>query len=102
KLQQRKAQLLTTNLVITETASWLSYRAGQSKAKAFIDFSQHIETVLVTEKLHRQTVRLFTQQDQNRTSFVDMANVVVAREMRIGEIFSYDKVYRKRFDLTLV
>lgn len=102
RLKNARVQMVTTNLVISETASLLSRRNSQAQAKAFLQFSQHIETVYITKRLHQLTVNLFWEQERKNISFVDLANVVVAQEHGIGQILSFDKVYRKDFDLKMV
>lgn len=87
KLEQTRTHLVTTNMVIAETATLLSRRIGQAEATTFLDFAQHIQTIFITEQLHQLTLRLFSEQPRKNTSFVDMANVVVAREMNVSKIF---------------
>lgn len=100
-LKKARLQLVTTNLVIAETASLLSRRNSQPQAKSFLQFAQHIETIFITSQLHLLTARLFLEQDRKNVSFVDLANVIVAREYGIGEIFSFDKMYSKVYGFSL-
>lgn len=101
-LKQRRLTPVVTNLVIAETATLFSRRQGQAQASRFLDFSQKLETVYITPELHHKTVQLMQAQTRPKTSFVDMANVVVMREVRIAHIFSFDRVYGKDFGLKLL
>jgi predicted nucleic acid-binding protein len=101
RLKGAQVQPITTNLVIAETASLLSRRHSQPQAKGFLEFSQHIETIYITQQLHQYTTALFLDQDRKNVSFVDLANVVIARAYGIGEILSFDKTYPKDFNLKL-
>jgi len=100
-IKKAHVQLVTTNLVIAETASLLSRRNSQPQAKAFLQFSQHLDTIYITKHLHQLTINLFLEQKRKNISFVDLANVVVAQEHGISEVLSFDKVYSKIFDLKI-
>ena len=102
QLKQNQAMLVTTNYVITETASTLSRRFSQDKASQFLTFVDDFWMITITDKIHRQASQLFRQQTKENTSLVDISNVVVMKEFEIAQIFSFDKVYTKEFQLSLV
>lgn len=101
RLEQARIRLVTTNLVISETASMLSRRQSQEQAIGFLHACQTIETIYITDHFHQLTVQLFLEQARKRTSFVDLANVVVARHYGFERILSFDKVYAQDFNLSI-
>lgn len=101
-IKQRRMQPVVTNLVIAETASLLSVRQSQAVAQRFMTFVQSLQTIIIDEHLHRETVRLFLTQTRNKTSFTDMANVVVVSTYEIPLVFAFDKVYSRDFNLPML
>lgn len=93
--------LVTTNLVIGETATVLSKLHGQELARKFLDLAETFPSVYVTEEQHKEALNLFREQSQKRTSYVDCANATVMRRLSIPMIFSFDKVYTKKFGLRM-
>ena len=89
----------TTSLVVAETATVLSNREGQSRARKFLDAVQKFPVIHITEELQKEALGIFRKQEKKRTSVVDCANVVVMRHFKIPTIFSFDKFYSKRFGL---
>jgi predicted nucleic acid-binding protein len=75
----------------------LSYRSGQSLARALLDSVERsqVPTIHITEELQSEAVALFRQQEGRGTSMVDCANVAVARRFAIPRIFSFDKFYKR-------
>jgi predicted nucleic acid-binding protein len=101
-IQEYRLNPATTNLVVAETATLFSRRSGQDSACLFLDFAKKFQTIYLDERLHQLTVALFEQQRKKNTSFVDMANVVVARELDIPQLAAFDRVYTDDFDLTVL
>jgi predicted nucleic acid-binding protein len=95
--------LATTNLVVAETASLLSRRFSFTHAARFITYLQAhaFPVIFVDSDLQNEGYRLFLDQRQDKTSFVDCLNVVVARHYGMTSIFSFDKFYRQ-FALQLI
>jgi predicted nucleic acid-binding protein len=100
-MKAQRIQPLTTNLVVAETATMLSNRVNQAQAVQFLQLAASVQTVMINEDFHHQTLELFARQTRNKTSFVDLANVVVARTLDIPWILSFDKTYPRDFDLSL-
>lgn len=99
QLRQERLQPITTNLVIAETASLLSRRYSLQQARTFLNISQKLDTIYISEELHHSAVRLFLEQQRTNTTFVDMCNVVVMKQLSLSAILSFDVVYTKDFDL---
>jgi len=86
-----------------ETATVLSHRGGQSLAHRFLTVMERnfLPIIQVDEKLQTKAIEIFKAQTKKGTSMVDCANVAVSRRFQIPDIFSFDKVYPKKFHLPL-
>ncbi len=103
-LRAERRRLVTTNLVVFETATVLSHRTGQAAARRFIeDFIRQgkIDVIFITEDLQEEAIDLFLEQDKKGTSVVDCANVAVMRRFRIPMLFSFDKAYTRQFGMKM-
>ncbi len=99
-MRQDRIQPLTTNLVVAETATMLSYRMSHTHAVRFLKLAASVRTVLINQELHERTLEIFARQTRNKTSFVDLANVAVMQALNIPWIVSFDKTYAHDFGLT--
>ncbi|MBL7159521.1 PIN domain-containing protein [Candidatus Microgenomates bacterium] len=97
ELLNKEKELLVTNLVVQETATVISYRFGQKQAIDFINrFNKiDIEQVFVDRKLTIKAWEIFLKQKKKGTSYIDCANIVVYKELKILSIFSFDQVYKR-------
>lgn len=102
-LAKQQARIVTTSLVVAETATVLSYRGGQNLARTFLEVigRGNIPVVHINEDLQADALNLFSQQTKKGTSVTDCANVTVIRRFQIPSIFSFDKVYERSFKLKL-
>ncbi len=98
QLEKQGQRLVTTSLVVTETATVLSYKSGQAAARLFLAVLEksRLPVIHIDEKLHQETLRFFQKQAKKGTSVVDCANVVVMRRFAIATIFSFDKFYTRQ------
>jgi predicted nucleic acid-binding protein len=96
RLSNKQSRLVSTNLVIAETATVLSNRAGQATARKFLQLIDDLKlpVIHVSEEVEAETIELFKEQDVRGTSMVDCSNAVVMKRFEIPEIFSFDKFYR--------
>jgi predicted nucleic acid-binding protein len=104
QLKERQSRLVTTSFVVAETVTVLSHRSGQPLARAFLDEAiedGNFPFIFIARELYQQALEIFKKQSKKGTSVTDCANVAVARYFHIPTIFSFDKVYAKRFGLKL-
>jgi predicted nucleic acid-binding protein len=96
-LEQQGKDLVTTSLVVAETATVLSYRQGQPLARDFLQkiADSRLPVIHITEELQRETLKLFQAQKARGTSMVDCSNVVVMSRFNVPTILSFDKFYKK-------
>jgi predicted nucleic acid-binding protein len=102
-LEEKERRPVTTSMVVAETATVLSYRQGQALAREYlrkIDESK-LPIIHITEALLKEAVKLFVAQSERGTSMTDCANLVVMGHFSISTIFSFDRVYPKKFGLKL-
>jgi predicted nucleic acid-binding protein len=104
RLKEKKWRLVTTSLVVAETATVLSHRSGQALARTFLDEvieKGNFAVIYITKDLYQQALEIFKQQSKKGTSVTDCANVAVVRRFHISTIFSFDKDYANSFGLML-
>jgi predicted nucleic acid-binding protein len=101
-LRAKKCHLITTSMVIAETATVLSHRDSQATARAFLDEVIAFPTIHISEDLQQEAIGIFRKQTQRGTSVTDCANVAVMRRFNIPHILSFDRVYFKSFGLKSV
>jgi predicted nucleic acid-binding protein len=104
QLNARTVHAATTSLVVAETATVLSHASGQALARTFLE--QVIDkagfpVIFIDEALYTDAVDIFCSLEQRATSMTDCANVAVLRRFEIPTIFSFDKVYRSQFGISL-
>jgi predicted nucleic acid-binding protein len=79
-LKEHHVSLVTTSLVVAETATVLSHRKGQSLARIFLE--EVIKTggfpvIHITEDLQEEALTIFLNQTKKGNSVTDCANVAV-------------------------
>lgn len=97
ELKAGHKRLVTTSLVVLETATVLSNRTGQEAARRFLDGfikAGKIDVIHISQELQQEAIDLFLQQTKKGTSVVDCSNVVVMRRYCIPTIFSFDRFYK--------
>ena len=104
ELEEKGSSIATTSMVVAETATVLSHRSGQDLARTFLSTIEKstLPVIHMDEKLQREAITIFKDQDKRGTSVTDCANVAVIQRFKIQAIFSFDKFYKKRFRLNTV
>ena len=95
--------LVTTNLVVTETASMLSRRVSYGIACRFVRYIRDgdFPIIYLDKALQDSSHAIFLAQHREATTMVDCSNVAVSRYYSILTIFGFDSFYKK-FGLALV
>lgn len=101
RLERERRAIVTTNLVVAEVATVLSHRSGQPLAVRFLDLLERsqLPVIHLDEALQKQALNTFRAQTARGTSVTDCANVAVMQHFNIPEIFSFDRIYAKDFQL---
>jgi len=88
--------LLTTNLVVGETWTFLRYRDGHRTAVGFLDRVEDFASAgkltvhAVTAEDESRAWRWLRRRDERRYSFVDAASFEVMRARRLREALAFD------------
>lgn len=96
-LADTKASLLTTNYVLAEAYTRIRYDDGHAKAVAFDTLiremirRRHLAVRWITPALHEEALELFRQYEDHDFSVVDCTSFVVARRLRVREVFGFDR-----------
>ena len=95
--------LVTTNLVVTETASMLSRRITYAIACRFIEYIRDgdFPIIYLDQALQDSAHSIFLAQNREGTSMVDCSNIAVSRYYSIPSILGFDEFYKK-FGLAMV
>ena len=98
---KKNLKLVATSYTVAETATVLSHRSGQPLARAFLDYvaTGVLPVVHIDEALQTLAISIFREQANKNTSLFDCANVAVMRNLNIPRIFSFDRVYSRKFAL---
>lgn len=92
----KEDELFVANLVLQESATVISRKIGQNQA---LDFLKKFEKtnareIFLDRRLTAKTWQIFKEQTKKGTSFIDCANLAIAKELKMDKIFSFDKFYR--------
>jgi uncharacterized protein len=85
--------LLTTNLVVGETWTFLTRRAGHGRAMEFleaVDQLPSLATRSVDEDMEAEAWRWLRRHDERPYSFVDGTSFALMRRMRVREALAFD------------
>lgn len=86
-------RLVSSNLVIGETWTFLRRRAGHAQAVAFIDHagrSQRLTVKRVAQDSEAEAWRWLRQHDEREYSFVDATSFALMNRLRLREAFAFD------------
>jgi predicted nucleic acid-binding protein len=89
----RSQPLVTTNLVVGETWTFLRRRVGHAEAVAFldnVDASCRVSVVRIDAGTEEAAVAWLRRHDERDYSFVDATSFEVMRRERISEALAFD------------
>ncbi|MGR0482781.1 MAG: type II toxin-antitoxin system VapC family toxin [Candidatus Electronema sp. V4] len=92
-IQKRKIQLVITDYIFDETATWLHYKIGHQVACDWgnrIFNSSMVEIVKVSEEHIDAAWKLFQKYSDQKFSFTDCISFVVMNLIGIKDVFTYD------------
>ena len=85
--------LLTTNLVLGETWTFLSRKAGHGRAVEFLDAVQRLENLTVRhvdDDLGADAWRWLRRHDERPYSYVDATSFALMRKLRLRQALAFD------------
>ena len=85
--------LLTTNLVIGETWTFLSRKAGHTRAVEFLDAVEHLDNLTVRrvdDDVDADAWRWLRRHDERTYSYVDATSFALMRKLRLRHALAFD------------
>lgn len=87
----RATDLVTTNYIVTETASVLDRRFPPRSVAAFLDdVIPMIRVEWIERGIHDRGIAAFRAKERRRLSFVDATTIEFCRDRGIKEVFAFD------------
>ena len=93
-LKDPRFRLFTTNLVLAESITLLTYRLGAEHAVRFADLaysSERLQVIRMTEDLERAAVERLRRTRDDELSFVDASLIECVERWDIDRIFAFDR-----------
>jgi len=97
KIKEQRKQLVTSDYVISETATRIRYDAGHADAVRFLDLVMRavklnaLKIIFVDDELFRAATSIFRKYDDAALSFVDCTSFAVCRLIDINQSFYLDQ-----------
>jgi len=87
--------LFTSWDVISESTTKITYYLGKAHARKFFSLLSglDIQRIYSSEKITGKTITLFNSIPSKRVSLTDCNNIVIAKELHLDTIFSFDHIY---------
>lgn len=85
--------LLTTNLVLGETWSFLNRKAGHQRAVEFLQAAERLDTLTVRhidQDLDAEAWRWLRRRGERRYSYVDATSFALMRKLRLRHALAFD------------
>lgn len=98
RLGDKEFSFYTSWDVIDEVSTKLSYFLSKEQSLSFLSFIQStgIHILYPTRERHLKAVQLFSEIATKRVSMTDCMNMVIAAELNLDCIFSFDKIYQQQ------
>ena len=105
ELLRSKAQLVTSNFVLSETYTLIRFKVGHHAASEFMKrFDRtEIKTLRVTETTEQAAKTIFMRYNDKDFSFVDCTSFALIDHHRLDYAFAFDGHFRQfRFKRTVI
>lgn len=95
-------KLVVLNLVVQETATVLSKKDKQVTATLFLTelAKMPVQVLFVGEDDENLSWDIFKKQTKKGTSFIDCANLAIAKKYKFNGILSFDEFYPRELKLS--
>jgi predicted nucleic acid-binding protein len=94
-LLEREEEFFTHNYVLVETMALIQNRMGAEAALQFAASAAAFEIEWVDRALHESALRAMKRARRRKVSFVDQVSLLVMRSRGIGEVFAFDRDFRR-------
>lgn len=95
ELLQAKAQLLTSNFVLSETYTLIRLKVGHRAAVEFMKSFGGIKILRVSEAIEKTAKMIFVRYDDKDFSFVDCTSFALIDYHRFDHAFAFDNHFRQ-------
>jgi predicted nucleic acid-binding protein len=95
ELLQAKAQLLTSNFVLSETYTLIRFKVGHRAAVEFTKSFAGIKILRASEAIEQTAKMVFVRYDDKDFSFVDCTSFALIEYHRLDHAFAFDSHYRQ-------
>lgn len=94
KIKKYRAKCFTSNFILDETFTllgrWVSYSFAAEKAHIIYNSNQ-FEILRPTQHDELKAIEIFTKFSDHKISFTDCISVVLMRNEKLNQVFSFDK-----------
>jgi uncharacterized protein len=95
ELLQAKAQLLTSNFVLSETYSLIRFKVGHRAAVEFMKSFAGIKILRVSEAIEQTAKMIFVRYNDKDFSFVDCTSFALIDYHKLDHAFAFDSHFRQ-------
>lgn len=101
ELKDQNARLYTSNLILSESYTWLLYKNGlkiASGLKNMIELAENeglLEIFWIDDLLSRETWTYFVKFAEHKLSFTDAFSFLLVKKFRLDGIFTFDASFKK-------
>ena len=91
------SELVVTNLVVSETYTWLRRKDSDHSALRFLDSMQRkveirqLEVIYSDYGLEQEAIKLLKKYREHKFSFADAVSFIIMKKMGMEKAFSYDR-----------
>jgi len=94
----KKASIVVTSQIISETITILAKKLGKKLAIDFANDLKEFEIIYITEDVVYKALKLFYRIKSKNASFADCTSIVIAKDKKykIGATFTFDKHFKQQ------
>jgi len=96
KLVGEKAELYTSNFILSETYTLLRNNVGHSKTIDFIEKARDsLRIIHISEDIEERAIRILKKYSDKDFSFVDCTSFVIIEDLKFQKTFAFDKHFKQ-------
>lgn len=96
RLVHERAELYTSNFVLSETYTLVRNNLGHSKIADLIEkIKQSVKLIRITEEMEEKATQIFLRYSDKNFSFTDCTSFAIIKELKIEKAFTFDKHFHQ-------
>jgi len=96
KLVGEKAELYTSNFILSETYTLLRNNVGHSKTIDFIEKARDsLRIIHISEDIEERAIQILKKYSDKDFSFVDCTSFVIIEDLKFQKTFAFDKHFKQ-------